>query len=72
MPTEAEQVAAIRAQALATLASITAEPKPSYAIDGQSVSWGEYLRQLRETVAWCERQLAVAEPFEERSQGYTP
>lgn len=72
MTSDAEHVKLIRGQALATIGAITVEPKPSYDIDGQAVSWGEYLKQLRETVDWCDRQLATQEPFELRTQGYTP
>ena len=71
MPADSTQIATIKTQTLALIAQITATPKPSYSIDGQSVSWGEYLRQLQETVAWCDRQLAAAEPFEIHSQAYT-
>lgn len=67
--TDLEMLAAIKSQALATIAAITADPKPSYAIDGQSVRWAEYLAQLQATVAWCDQRLAADEPFEIRSQG---
>ncbi|MBL9124448.1 MAG: hypothetical protein JNG90_12505, partial [Planctomycetaceae bacterium] len=50
---------------------LTVDPKPSYQLDGQSVSWADYLAQLRATVEWCERQLAAGEPFEFRSRGCT-
>ncbi len=65
-------IAAIRSQTLALMAQITAAPKPSYTLDGQTVSWADYLRQLQLTVDWCNRQLAGEEPFEVRSTGYTP
>lgn len=64
-------LAAIKSQVLALMAAITENPKPSYSIDGQSVSWSDYLSQLRESVEWCDRQLARAEPFEIHSQGFT-
>jgi hypothetical protein len=68
---DADQLRRIKSQTLALLAEITAQPKPSYLIDKQKVSWAEYLAQLQQTVAWCEQQLAAAEPVEIRSQGYT-
>lgn len=71
MPSDAEQLAAIRSQTLAVMAEITAAPKPSYRIDGQDVSWTEYLEALRRTVDWCDRQVATTEPFEIRSEGCT-
>lgn len=67
--TDAERIAAIKHQTLALIEEITATPKPNYRIDGQSVSWGRYLQQLMDTVAWCDRQLAGEVPFEVRSQG---
>jgi len=71
MPSDIEQIAAIKTQTLALIAQITAEPKPTYDIDGQSIAWSDYLKQLRETVEWCNERLAGEEPFEVRSQGYT-
>jgi hypothetical protein len=61
---DAETIAAIRSQTLALIDALTADPKPSYSIDGQSVGWADYLVRLRETVDWCDRKLAEAEPFE--------
>lgn len=60
MPTDTQQLALIKSQTLALIAEITAQPKPTYMIDGQMVSWGAYLKQLRETVAWCDQRLAAA------------
>ena len=71
MPTDAEQIAAIRRKTLALIAEITAQPKPTYNIDGQKISWGEYLGQLQNTVKWCDQQAAASAPTEVRSQGYT-
>jgi len=71
MPSDLEQLQAIRSQALATIAEITADPKPSYTIDGQSVSWNSHLRRLRQTVDWCDRRLAGEQPIEVRSQATT-
>jgi hypothetical protein len=71
MPSDTQQLKSIRAQTLARLAEITAEPKPSYQIDGQKVSWGEYLRQLQATVDWCNAKLAAEQPIEVRSRGFT-
>lgn len=71
MPSDLEQLQAIRAQTLAIIADLTASPKPSYVIDGQAVSWGDYLAQLQQTVAWCDERLAASEPFESQSRGCT-
>jgi hypothetical protein len=61
MPTDLEQIATIKSQTLARLVEITAQPKPSYDIDGQKVDWATYLKQLQATVAWCEDQHSGAE-----------
>ncbi len=41
------------------MAEITAQPKPTYQIDGQLVAWGDYLAQLQRTVDWCNEHLAT-------------
>lgn len=68
---DATRIATIKSQTLAIIQQITESPKPSYNVDGQSFSWGEYLKQLQETVAWCDNQLSAYEPFEVQSQGFT-
>ncbi|MDA7977502.1 MAG: hypothetical protein MPJ50_01875 [Pirellulales bacterium] len=65
------QIRAIKSQTLALLAELTASPKPSYSLDGQQVSWSDYLRQLVDTVEWCDSQLRGEEPAEVRSRGFT-
>lgn len=69
---DAAMIGLIRQQTLATLAAITADPRPSYELDGQRVQWGDYLARLQQTVEWCDRQLQQSEPFEVESRGYTP
>jgi hypothetical protein len=64
-------IAGIKEQTLTLIAEITAQPKPTYQIDGQMISWGDYLSQLRNTVDWCNEQLAGQSPCEIRSQGLT-
>lgn len=71
MATDAENLATIKSNALARLAELSASPKPSYAIDGQSVSWNEYAQMLQEQIAWCDKQLAAETPCETITQGYT-
>jgi hypothetical protein len=71
MPSDIEQIALIKTQTLARMAEITAEPKPTYQIDGQMVVWGDYLNRLQKTVDWCDAQLVARSPVEVRSQGYT-
>jgi len=71
MPSDLEQIRTIKSQTLAILAEVTANPKPTYYLDGQTVAWNEYLTRLRETADWCERKLAAEEPFEVTSQAVT-
>jgi hypothetical protein len=71
MPCDIEQIALIKTQTLARIVEITAEPKPTYQIDGQMVVWADYLNRLQKTVDWCDAQLAAQTPLEVRSQGYT-
>jgi hypothetical protein len=71
MATSLEQLQAIKSQTLARIAEITAQPKPTYQIDGQLVAWGDYLAQLQRTVDWCNQNLAAESPVEVRSQGWT-
>jgi hypothetical protein len=48
----------IKSQTLAMITELTANPKPTYNIDGQSVQWSDYLKQLQSTVLWCDQQIA--------------
>jgi hypothetical protein len=69
--TDLEQIATIKSQTLARIAELTAQPKPTYQIDGQLVAWGDYLGQLQRTVEWCNQRLADEAPIEVQSQAYT-
>jgi hypothetical protein len=69
--TDLDQIAAIKSQTLALITELTAHPKPNYRVDGQTVSWSEYLTRLQATVDWCDKQLGAQDPFEIRSQAIT-
>jgi hypothetical protein len=56
---------------LTLIAELTANPKPTYTVADQNVAWGDYLKQLQDTVDWCDRQIAARVPFEVRSQGFS-
>ncbi len=71
MLTDCQTIAAIRSQALAQLLDLRANPKPTYTIDGQSVSWESYARSLQETIDWCDLKSIGLAPFEIRSRGVT-
>jgi hypothetical protein len=64
--TAAPSTETIRDDALARLAEICADPKPSYTVDGRTIDWEGYAAELRKTIDWCNAQLAV--PVEIRSQ----
>jgi hypothetical protein len=66
-----EQLELIRRLTLAQLAQLRAEPKPTYSIDGQTISWTAYIRSLHDTIDWCDAKLIGLEPFEIRSQAFT-
>ncbi|HOA50680.1 MAG: hypothetical protein WBH86_09025 [Thermogutta sp.] len=71
MADDRDVIQLIRSQTLELIQQITAQPKPSYELDGQRVSWTEYLGRLIEVVNWCDRQLAAETPCEIRSLGLT-
>ena len=71
MPTDAEQLATIKSQTLALLVSLTENPKPSYDIDGQEISWNEYRRALMLDLEKIDQQIAANTVFEVSSQGFT-
>lgn len=66
-----EQIRIIRAQTLSLMKELTENPKPSYSLDGQSVSWETYLKQLQATIDWCDQRLAAEERVEIRTQAGT-
>ncbi len=65
------QLQTIKANLLDRIAEITAQPKPNYSIDGQTVSWQSYMDSLFDRLDQIDRQINAAEPFEEVSRGYT-
>jgi len=64
-----EHIRLIRSQTLALMTEITSTPKPSYSIDGQSISWNAYLLRLQRIVDWCDKKLVNDKPYEIRSHG---
>ncbi len=65
-----------RANLIAKYEEATANPKPSYSVDGQSVSHSEYRRSLLEEILRIDELLARegddnAGPFEETLRGIT-
>lgn len=71
MSDELDSIRTIKNQTLQLIAEITSTPKPTYYVDGQSVSWERYLAQLQQTVDWCDVRLNGVEPFEFQTRGET-
>lgn len=74
MPTDAEQIATIKSQALERLVEITAVPKPSYYVDGQQISWTAYHKMLSDQVVAMNKLLVDEDlssngPYEISSRG---
>ena len=49
------------------LLAATVSPKPSYSIDGQSVSWAEYLKMLMDGIEYMNKLIGQADPVEIRT-----
>jgi len=64
-----------REQVAARLKEITAEQKPSYSVNGQTVQWSAYHNMLSEQLARLNKLIAEGDgdgsPVEIVSQGYT-
>lgn len=58
MATNLENLATIKANALAKLAELTADPKPDYDIDGQKVTWSALWDKLTAICKWADKQIA--------------
>jgi len=72
MPTDAEQIATIRSGLLAALATESANPKPSYNIDGQQVDWNGYRTAILGQIAALNTLLSAATGvFEEIGEATT-
>jgi len=69
--TDRQQIETIRTRTLQQLAELRTDPKPTYSIDGQKVSWDEYAHSLQDTIDWCDEKLAGLDPFEVQSRGAT-
>lgn len=70
MATQAENLTTAANNIAATLASISASPKPTYSVDGQTVSWSEYFQMLTMQISVLRRQAQEADgPFEVRTIG---
>lgn len=71
MTADVEILQTIKAQTLQLIVEITTQPKPTYYVDGQSVSWENYLERLQRTVDWCDAKSQSDDPFELASRAET-
>lgn len=70
MATRLENLIAARDGFTAQLADIAAGPKkPSYNIDGQSVSWTQYYQFLMKSIDDLDAKINAADPYEFVSEG---
>lgn len=68
MATYQENLETARDNLAAALVEATANPKPNYTVDGQSVSWGDYLDSLQKSLDGINAKIAAGEPFEFTTQ----
>jgi hypothetical protein len=54
-----DDLQAARTNVAARIAEITASPKPSYSLDGQSVSWESYLSTLTKQMQELNRLIQI-------------
>jgi len=65
MPTPAENIGAAIENIASQIRDITANPKPDYSVNGQSVSWSSYLDMLtRQLDALQKAQQNLAGPYQ--------
>lgn len=72
MATYLENLTTARDQIAANLAAITANPKPNYSIDGQSVSWQGLFDSYMSSLSSLDAQIAAADPVHVESEVYFP
>lgn len=68
---ELDDLVAARANIAARLKEITATPKPSYSVDGQSFSWAEYLAELQRSYDNLSKLIGAQSEYFEQTQIFT-
>ena len=71
MPTTLENLQTTKSNIAALLVELTTNPKPTYSIDGQVVSWSEYFQMLTGQMKALNELINSEEPAEVRLQGYS-
>lgn len=62
------QLTTARETLVARLVEFAANPKPNYTIEGQTVSYGDYLKMLIDGVREISGLISVVAPYELRSR----
>ena len=70
MATYAENLTTARDQIAANLVSMTASPKPTYSIDGESYSWGELFQLYTNQLSVLNAAIDAGDPAEVISYGF--
>ena len=68
MPTDLENLRSIKSQLIAALADLTANPKPTYSVNGQSFSWSEHRAGLMQQLTEVNGLIQAESPYELKSQ----
>lgn len=63
MPTHLENLITARDQIAQLIVDITANPKPSYSIGSQSVSWSDYLSMLNGQYTELNKTIQALRPY---------
>lgn len=61
--TLAEQIKQAQQDILTKMLEVAANPRPSYSIEGQSVSHGEFLKMLLESLKTTQELLQMYDPY---------
>lgn len=61
--TPKEQIQAAQVEILTKMLEVAANPRPSYSIEGQSVSHGEFLKMLLESLKTMQELLQMFDPY---------
>lgn len=68
MASNLDNLTAAKANLTAKLASVAADPKPTYSIDGVSFSWESYFRMLTDQLKAINTLITAEDPFIFKSQ----
>lgn len=65
-----QNLVTIRDNIAASLASISANPKPNYSVDGQTVSHADFFAMLMNQLKAANAAISAGTPFEIETQAY--